>query len=125
MMRSPSNQDLVARLAEVLKVQPMEKLPVSKAVFPSEAISNPLAGEILQQCPQAFSPGSVLLPSPGQYQKQSDEDIANFTTQSPAVKMARKKMEGKKPQESMVSMMSGVARSGFDKRLCFCGQVDS
>jgi len=124
MHTSSNHQDLVGRLAEVLKVQPMEKLPVSKAVF-TEAISNPLAREILQLCPQAFAPGSVMLPSLGQYQKQTDENPANFATQSPTVKMARNKIAGKQLQESMVSVKSGIARSGNDKRLCFCGQVDS
>merc|ERR1719342_1700059 len=68
LMQKSSNQDLVARLVEVLKVQPMENLPLSKASFPG-AISSPLAREISLLCPQAFAQGSILPPSMGQQQK--------------------------------------------------------
>jgi len=163
--QTSSNKDLlVARLAEVLKAQPTENLPVSTAISPSGAICSPLAGEIALLCPQAFTPGSVLPPSLGQYQKQIDDNAASFardkTTSNteapvgitkseehdcgqnihqaaamtpetnktkeeqgsldPKVKMARKTMEDKTPQELITSV-----KSGNDERLCFCGQEDS
>ena len=83
LMQKSSNQDLVAQLAEVLKVQPMENLPLSKAFFPG-AISSPLAREISLLCPQAFAQGSILLPSLGQQQKHlMGESAAIFATQAP------------------------------------------
>ena len=163
MMHTSSNQDLVARLAEVLKAQPMENLPVSKSISP---ICSPLAGEIALLCPKTFAPGSIQTPSLEQQQeKQTEDNVANFARRSsasnteasvsvakleehdcdqtigqaakenhvdslgtihqgsliPKVKLARKNMEEKKPQESiMVSV-----KSGNYKRLCLCGQVSS
>merc|ERR550519_2980272 len=163
LMHTSSNQDLVARLAEVLKAQPMENLPVSKSISP---IWSPLAGEIALLCPEAFAPGSIQTPLLEQQQeKQTEDNVANVARRSPAsnteasvsftkleehdcdqtieqaakenhvdslgtihqgslipkVKLARKNMEEKKPQESiMVSV-----KSGNYKRLCLCGQVGS
>merc|ERR1719209_2592428 len=77
--QTSSNKDLlVARLAEVLKAQPTENLPVSSAISPSGAICSPLAKEIALLCPQAFAPGSVLPPLLGLNQKQSDDNAASF-----------------------------------------------
>ena len=166
LMHTSSNQALVARLAEVLKAQPMENLPVSKSISP---ICSPLAGEIALLCPKAFAPGSIQTPLLEQQQEQTDDNVANFARQSsasnteasvsftkleehdcdqtigqaatneakenhvdssgtihqgsliPKVKLARKNMEEKKPQESiMVSV-----KSGNDQRLCLCGQVSN
>merc|ERR1719341_1201181 len=163
LMHTSSNQDLVARLAEVLKAQPMESLPVSKSISP---ICSPLAGEIALLCPEAFAPGSIQTPLlEQQQQKQTEDNAANFARRSsasnteasvsftkleehdcdqtigqaakenhvdsletihqgslvPKVKLARKNIEEKKPQESiMVSV-----KSGNDQRLCLCGQVGS
>merc|ERR1719237_1351438 len=167
LMRTSSNQDLVARLAEVLKAQPMENLPVSKSISP---ICSPLAGEIALLCPKAFAPGSIQTPSLEQQQeKQTEDNVANFARRSsasnteasvsftkleehdccqtigqaatnaakenhvdslgtihqgsliPKVKLARKNMEERKPQESIVVSLE----SGNYKRLCLCGQVGS
>jgi len=154
LIHTSSNKDLVARLTEVLKAQPMENLPVSKSIYPAGATCSPLAREITLLCPEAFAPGSVLPPSLEQHQKQTDDNAASVnitkleehdydqTIRQAAtskakenhvdplrtihqgsvtkVMMARKNMEDKKPQESMVSV-----KSGNDKRLCLCGQVDS
>ena len=152
LIHTSSNKDLVARLTEVLKAQPMENLPVSKSIYPAGATCSPLAREITLLCPEAFAPGSVLPPSLEQHQKQTDDNAASVnitkleehdydqTIRQAAtskakenhvdplrtihqgsvtkVMMARKNMEDKKPQESMVSV-----KSGNDKRLCLCGQV--
>merc|ERR550519_3019321 len=157
LMHTSSNQALVARLAEVLKAQPMENLPVSKSISP---ICSPLAGEIALLCPKAFAPGSIQTPSLEQQEKQTEDNVANFARRSsasntealvsftkleerdcdqtigqaakenhvdslgtihqgslvPKVKLARKNIEEKKPQESiMVSV-----KSGNYKRLCPC-----
>merc|ERR1719222_1286677 len=82
LMRTSSNQALVERLAEVLKAQPMENLPVSKSISP---ICSPLAGEIALLCPKAFAPGSILpLSLEQQQEKQTEDNVANFARRSSA-----------------------------------------
>jgi len=150
-----SKKDLVARLAEMLKVQPMENLPVSSAISPSGAICSPLAKEIALLCPQAFAPGSVLPPLLGLNQKQSDDNAASLsrekTTSNIEALVGITKLEehdcvetldlfktthkgsldpkvkkARKTMEDTTTQESIISvKSSNDERLCFCGQEDS